>query len=277
MKTQWTTILIATTLVVAACAAWGQEGQASPGPYGKEVKIWGSLESKPKTNESYQPEKVNIGIGSFDMFELKNGAAGYSLAEREVAIYNRLTEIVSKTGGRPESVWVGQVRSAPTVYVGPYRLVSVYTQDATAAGMTQEALAQKWCAKIAAVLPKVVTENVAPKPKPGAYEVAVGGLSILRLRDCDGYATIKARGRAVEDQIVLMLSDGRKANLTARAVPDGVNCQVKYGDLLIVAATPADAALNGITTELQAAKWSAALNAALAKLKSSTGDTPTIQ
>ena len=174
MKTQWTTVLIAAVLVVAAVAAWGQEAPADPTaqpqlcPGGKEVKIWGSLDSKPKTNESYKPEKVIIGVSGFEMFEVRNGAAGYSLSEREVVIYNRLTEILSKVPARPESVCVCRVRSAPTIYVGPYRLVSVYVQDAAAVGMTQEALAERWRAKIAEIVPKVATENVVPRAAKSA-------------------------------------------------------------------------------------------------------------
>lgn len=274
MKTLKTTVVIAALLVLTALAACAQGSSASCAqacPAGKEVKVWGSLDSKPKTNEAYQPEKVVIGIGAYEMFEIRNGAAGYSLAEREIAVYNRLTEILSKVSGAPGTICVGQVRSAPTLFIGPYRFISVYAQDAAAFKMTQSALAAKWAAQIGAVLPRVVTENAALKPKQPPYEVAVGGLSILRLRDKDGYATVKARGRAIEDQLVLVLSDGRKAKLHPTAVPVGVNWAVKYGDLTVVEATPTDAVLNHSTPQLLATAWAADLDAALAKLKAPTG------
>lgn len=281
MKTQVTAAFIVVFVLLAAmvsaaeitapAAACAVSAPCVACPPGKEIKIWGGLDSKPKTAESYKPEKVTIGVGDFDLFEIKTAAAGYSLSEREVAIYNRLVEILSKGPGRPEAVCVGRVRSAPTIYVGNFRLVSVYQKDAEAAGMTQEALAEKWRARIAEVLPKVVTEGVAPKPAE-VYEVAVGGQFLFRLRDKDGFPSLKARGVALEEQVVKMLSDGRKGRMTAQAAQVGNDWVVKYGELRLVTATAADACALGLTPQALAEKWTADLNVALLKLKSATGD-----
>lgn len=271
MKTQLTAAFIVVLFVLATVAGWTETTAGAACPPGKEVKVWGSLESKPKTAESYTPEKVTIGVGSFEMFEMETAAAGYSLPEREVAVYNRLIEILSKGPGRAEAVCVGRVRSAPTIYVGNVRLVSVYKRDAEAAGMTQEALAEKWRDGVAAVLPRVVTEGVAPKPAE-TYDVAVGGQFLFRLRDQDGFPSLKARGAALDEQVVKMLSDGRKGRLTAQATQVGGEWVVQYGELRLVTATSADAAPLGVTPQALAEKWAADLNQALLKLKSPTGD-----
>lgn len=277
MKMHLAAVLIVALLVTAALGAWGAEcNQPAPAkscPTGREVKIWGGLDSKPKTSDQYQPEAVKIGIGSFNMFEIERGAAGYSLAEREVAIYNRLTEILSKGPARPESVCIGRVRSAPTIYVGPYRLVSVYKHDAVAAGMTQEELAEKWRGGIAEVLPKVASANVAPKsPLYGSYEVAVGGTFLFRFRDRDGYESTEKRGLDVEKRVADMLSDGRKGRLTAQAVEENGEWIIRYGELKLLTVTSDDATLNCSTRPILAQRWANDLNVALLKLKAPTGD-----
>lgn len=280
MKTQMTAAFIVVFVLLAALVSAAEQTAAAPActackpcvacPPGKEVKVWGGLDSKPKTAEAYKPEKVTIGIGSFDMFEIKNAAAGYSLSEREVAIYNRLVEVLSKGPARPEAVCVGRVRSAPTVYVGNFRLVSVYAEDAQAAGMTQQALAEKWRDRLAAVLPIVATENVVPKA-PETYEVAIGGELLFRLRDKDGFPSVKARGIALEQHVATMLSDGRKGRVLAKAMLVDGQWAVQYGELRLTTATAADAEALGLTPQQLAEKWAAGLNKALLKLKSSTG------
>lgn len=261
-------------------------GQAACPP-GPEVKIWGSLDSKPKIADGYQPQTARIGIGSYHLLELPGGAAGYTLAEREVAVYNRLTEAISHGPVSANKICVGRVRSAPTIYVGDCRFVSVYASDVKGTGLTQEQLAQQWRDQLAQVLPKITgptgtapVEGAAPAgPLTNAgpaladtYEVAVGGVFLFRLRDRDGSPSLEARGKKVEAQVVSMLSDGRKGRLVAQAVQKGEEWTVKYGDVQVVTVTSGDAAANGnMTTEALASQWAATLNAALAKMKSPTG------
>lgn len=267
MKTLQVAVLVVVLILSAAVAGFAQKSC----PCAKEIKIWGGLASKPKTAEAYTPQKVSIGVGSFEMLELRQGAAGYSLSEREVAVYNRLIEALSRGPVNSQCICVARVRSAPTIYVGGLRLVSVYASDAAAAGMTQDELAARWRDRIAAVLPKVATAPVAPRPlAAGGYDVAVGGQFLFRLRDHDGYPSVKARGIAVEEQVVKMLSDGRKGRLTAVAAQAGDEWVVKYGELCVVTVTGADAAANGLTPQAQAERWTADLNRALAKLAGST-------
>jgi hypothetical protein len=282
MKMHLAAVLIVALFVTAALGAWGAEcnepAPAKSCPRGTEIKIWGGLESKPKTAEGYKPETVKIGIGVFEMFEISSGAAGYTLPEREVAIYNRLNEILSTEPGHGNSVCVGRVRSAPTIYVGNHRLISVYKQDAQAAGMTQQELAAKWRDRIALVLPQVATANLAPKsPLYGSYEVAVGGTLLFRLRDKDGYDSTEQRGLDVERRVVEMLSDGRKGRLTAQAVEQDGEWIIRYGELKLLNVSQADASLNCSTRPILARRWANDLNAALLKLKAPTGDASATQ
>ena len=263
----------------------------APCPQGPEMKLWGSLDSKPKIADSYDPDKVEIGIGSYKLLELTGPAAGYTLAEREVAVYNRLTEALSIGPVTPGMICVGRVRSAPTVYVGPVRFVSVYAKDAAAVGLTQEQLAWQWRDRLAQVLPKITAPTAGEVPEtaaPGAaaapavapdqalmtgqvYEVAVGGILLFRLRGKDGFDSLEARGLAAEKQIVRMLSDGSYNKATA--APQAVDGQwvVMFGNQRVVTATAEDAAANKATPEQLVTSWSARLNSLLPTLKGSTG------
>ena len=165
------------------------------------------------------------------------------------------------------------MRSAPTIYVGPYRLVSIYKHDAAAAGMTQEELAEQWRDGIAAVIPLVASANVAPKsPLYGSYEVAVGGTFLFRFRDKDGYESTEKRGLDVERRVADMLSDGRKGRLTAQAVEENGEWVIRYGELKLLTVTSGDAILNCSTRPILAQRWTNDLNVALLKLKAPTGD-----
>lgn len=285
MKTVTAAILIAAAFATLASVCLGQ----APCPQGREVKIWGGLDSKPKVAEGYQPQTARIGIGSFHLLELPGPAAGYTVAEREVAVYNRLVEVISHGPVTADKICVGRVRSAPTIYVGGYRFVSVYARDVAGTGMTQEQLAQQWRNRLAEVLPKITAATPGPMvaapggaasaPVTGSatapsntYEVAVGGVFLLRLRDKNGCDSLEMRGEKVEKSVVRMLSDGRKGRLTAQAVQKGGEWTVEYGDVQVVTATAADAAANGnMTTEALAKQWADTLNAALTKMKSPTG------
>ena len=285
------------------CNAKCQQG---PCPKGPELKIWGGLESKPKIADGYTPEKVEIGIGSYKLLELRGAAAGYTLAEREVAVYNRLTEALSQGPVSAKMICVGQVRSAPTIYIGPVRFVSVYAKDAAAVHTTQQQLACAWAKRLVEVLPKITVattelkpasvaadtapptmtpDTPAPTPPTAAcpapevveapYEVAVGGTLLFRLRGRDGFESLQARGLAAEAQIVKMLSDGHDRGVVAKAGPTNGDWIVTYAGERVVTATAADAAANKTTRELLAKAWAAKLSGILPKIKGPTGETPT--
>jgi hypothetical protein len=263
------------------CSAKCQQESCPPGP---ELKIWGGLESKPAIADGYEPEKVEIAIGSYKLLELHGPAAGYTLAEREVVVYNRLTEALSQGPVTPKMICVGKVRSAPTIYVGPVRFVSVYARDAAAVQMTQEQLACAWAKRLVEVLPKitVATAELKPVPIPGiwaptmgpeVFEIAVGGTVIFRLRGPDGCDSVAARGQDAQLQVNHMLSDGREKGVVAIAKQVDGEWIVSYAGDQVVTITAADAAANKTTPELLAKAWAAKLTAILPKVKGPTGDT----
>ncbi|MCE5238686.1 hypothetical protein LLH23_09360 [bacterium] len=273
-------LAVAIAILVIAVGAYAAQAQA---PQGKELKLWGGLDSKPKIADGYAPEKVEIGLGQYKFMELRGPAAGYTLAEREVAVYNRLTEALSIGPLKPEMIRVGRVRSAPTIYVDSVRLVSVYARDAAAVGMTQEALAQSWRDNLAAVLPKLTVATSERLSGPagaqaaasagaaaGTYEVAVGGLLLFRLRGPDGFASLAERGQAIEAKIVRMLSYGKgKSGLAQAQALDG-KWVVAYDGQQVVTVTAEDAAANKAAPEALARAWAAKLNGLLGKLKGPT-------
>jgi hypothetical protein len=266
-------LVVAITVLIVAVGTCCAQAQC---PRGAELKLWGGLDSKPKIADAYAPDKVEIGIGAYKLLELHRGAAGYTLAEREVAVYNRLTEALSIGPVSPTMICVGRVRSAPTVYVGRVRFISAYAGDAAAVNTTQDALAQSWRDSLAAVLP-ALTKATGPKVitppgcVAGTYEVAVGGTLLFRLRGPDGFASLAARGVAVEENVVKMLSDGKYKPTTAEAFCDAGKWVVKFGAVTLVTATEEDATANRTTPELLARAWAAKLNGLLGKLKGPTG------
>jgi len=268
-------VIIAALLVVTSVSL---AADAKCCPKGPELKIWGSLDSKPKIAQGYEPQTVEIGIGAYKLLELRGAAAGYTLPEREVAVYNRLVEALSQGALAPEDICVGQVRSAPTIYVRNVRLVSVYAKDAEAVKMTQAALAQAWRDRLAEVLPKItaVTKELVTTPTLAAqeavpvYDVAVGGTLLFRLHGPDGYPTVRSRALAVEDKIVQMLSDGKYVPTVARPEPVGKQWVVMFGKVRLVTVTNADAAASKTTPQVLAGIWADKINAQLAKLKGPT-------
>jgi hypothetical protein len=281
-------LVIAALFVLAAVCVADEAPASQPCPKGPELKIWGGLDSKPATADSYDPDKVEIAIGSYKLLELHGPAAGYTLAEREVVVYNRLTEALSQGPVSPSMICVGKVRSAPTIYIGPVRFVSVYARDAAAVQMTQRQLACAWAKRLVEVLPKITeaTAELKPAPMPGVspptmgpagataaevYEVAVGGTVIFRLRGPDGYESVAARGRAAEAQVVRMLSDGREKGVVAEAKQVDGEWIVFYAGDQVVTVTAADAAANKTTLEGLARAWAARLTAILPKVKGPTG------
>lgn len=270
-------LLVAGLMLMAAMA-----GAQVCSPPDRDIRIWGTPDARPKVAAANNPGQVTIGIGRYEMFEIKAPASGYSVAEREVIIYNRLIEILSTGPVAPERVCIYQVRSAPTIYVGPYRFVSVYASDAKAVGTSQLALAEKWRQGIAQALPNVATAAFARRGsvpfatpclsgasavRPGEYPVAFGGQLLLRLRTAGSYSCVEARGQAVESQIVKVLSLRSDADTRAVAQPAGAQWAVQWGDLTLVEVSAADAAANGNDSMASLARqWAARLNQILPEL-----------
>jgi hypothetical protein len=153
-------VLIAVS-VLAAVAASAQT--CAPD---KPIRIWGRLDVKPHIAQDYKPESVVIGIGAYQLFELKTAAAGYTLAEREVAVYNRLVEILSYGPVNPKSIRVCYTRSSPSIFIGPYLFLTVYARDAVSYKTTQDELAKRWRNRMAEVLPKIAPIDTVARTMP---------------------------------------------------------------------------------------------------------------
>lgn len=152
-------------MMVLAVPGMAQSGKS-------EIVVYGGDGDLPLTSPHFPATVAHIGIGAFHMFTIPGPAVGISLQERERIVYTRLNEILSTGRVDAPAVHVRMVRSAPTVFVGDIRLVSVYASDARAAGVSQRELAGQWARGVAEILPVVAPAS------------AVGrGLAIHDLRE----------------------------------------------------------------------------------------------
>jgi len=117
-----------------------------------EIVLFGDDTCKPPTNSAnYRPTSADIQINGAIYFTILTPAAGYSVAERETIVLQRIVEAMSGNGMPP--VYVDTVRGRPTVYVGKIRLITVYPQDVAAAGAASDwSLAGEWAAGVRAGL-----------------------------------------------------------------------------------------------------------------------------
>jgi hypothetical protein len=99
------------------------------------------------------------------VLQLPGAGGGVPLDVRAEIMDTRLTEILS--AGIVGPVVVGDVRGKPTIWVGPYRLITVYPEDAAAEGSTMKSLADAWAVNVQAMLWKC-----SPAVGPSAEEMA---------------------------------------------------------------------------------------------------------
>lgn len=167
------TAVLAASLALAVSAAFAADVCNAPTC---SVIVSGDLSDKPATRGPAL-EKADIAIGNHDLFTIRTNAGGFTIAERERIVYMRLTEIISNVRVRPSAFTITGVRGKPTLCVGPYRLITVYPNDAAAAGCTSEELAAEWMASLMHQLPWVTPVNnlaYPPKVEP-APAVTLGG------------------------------------------------------------------------------------------------------
>ena len=156
-------------LVVAVSGVWA--GQA------EEVVLYGSYEDVPLVGWWPADAIGMIAVGGVEFFEIPGNGGGLTLPVRAEIVDARITEILSEGISGPACGnirrWVRDIRGQPTVYVGPYRLITVYDIDAVNAGAASaQALALKWAQAVAAALPQVlpspyVVWDLPASPAPG--------------------------------------------------------------------------------------------------------------
>ncbi len=148
-------------LVLAASGAW--TGQP------EEYVLYGSYEDVPLVGWWPADAIGMIAVGGVEFFEIPGNGGGLTLPVRAEIVDARITEILSAGISGPVcgniGRWVRDIRGQPTIYVGPYRLITVYDEDAVNAGAASaEDLAWKWAQSVAEALPQVLPSPYAAQP-----------------------------------------------------------------------------------------------------------------
>ena len=217
-----------------------------------EIVLWGDDRDKPATNsKSYSPTTADIQINGAVFFEIRTPATGYSVAQRECITLKRVVEIFSS--GKISPVYVDAVRGCPTIYVGKYRLISVYPEDvASYHAVSAYNLAEQWAEGTRKGIQRTAPSwCVAGRV---TYPVAIGGALFFRLESADGYADARERGRAVDARLAEMAPTFDPALVSTQPSPTGV--AVTYKGSVVVNATVEDARAEGSgSPELLANAW----------------------
>jgi hypothetical protein len=218
----------------------------TPTTHPGEIVIYGDDKDKPKTNDQWNPEKLDIAVDNGYFFTILTPAIGYTIPQRETIVYKRITEILSTNPLAP--VTVGKVRGRPTVWVGDIRLVTIYPVDAKVAGVSEGDLAEQIAAHTRAALKKVAPTRFALGPS--TYDVAVGGTLLFRLADKDGFRWVPERGQQIERRVVELLTKGKLPTLTTQA--RGQDTSILANGELLLTVTQGDLAAvgNGTTLDL---------------------------
>ena len=235
-----------------------------------EVVLWGDEYSKPPTNAAnYDPERAEIKIDAAVFFELRSPAVGYTVAEREVIILQRIIEIFGS--GKIAPVYVAPVRGRPTIYVDKVRLVTVYPEDVVSYGARSAwTLAEQWAEGVRKGLLLTAPSHcfgTAP-----LYRVAIGGKLFFRLIDPAGYENVGQRGRAVDARLAAIVSEFDPSLVALMRVPRGV--AVMFDGEVVVVATPGDAGPRGMSADALAAAWAGNLRRIMPLVKDGIAATP---
>lgn len=216
-----------------------------------EIVLWGDENFKPPTNAAaYDPDRAKIKIDAAVFFEIRSPAVGYSVAEREAIILQRIIEIFSS--GKIAPVYVAPVRGRPTIYVHKIRLVTVYPDDVRAyAARDAWTLAEHWAEGVRKGL--LITAPSHCFGTPPLYRVAIGGKLFFRLIDPAGYENVRQRGRVVDARLAAIISEFDPSLVAIMPVPRGV--AVTFDGRAVVVATLGDAKPRGVSVDALAAAW----------------------
>ncbi len=230
-----------------------------------DIVLFGDVNAKPATRGP-EMDKADIAIDNHTFFTLHTNAAGYTIAERQRILNIRLTEIISKVRMTDDAFALSSVRGKPTIYVGPYRLITVYPNDAEAAGMSMDELAQQWFESVCTQLPQVAPYAQASAPE--TFDVSIGGTLLFRLRDRDSLPTLRDRGAEVHKRLIPVVSADVMPTITIQAMANGDGYGIFADDVRILSATNTDAELAGLNdAESLAATWAENLRNALPSIK----------
>ena len=104
---------------------------------------------------AYEPTEADIAINNTVFLRIRTAAAGFTVAQREKIINERLVVILSCH--KPGPVTISSINGKPTIYVDGVQLVTVYPQDGAAnKAKSLMAVAQTWAKNLRVGLPKVM-------------------------------------------------------------------------------------------------------------------------
>lgn len=137
----------------------------------EEIAVYGGGEDMPQVWEEV-PEGCSawIAVDHKWVFDIPGPAAGVPLAVRAKILNCRLTEILSAHLTGP--VYVRRLKGKPTIYVGPYRLITIYPSDEGALGTSARAIAKAWMPRIEQAL-QVASPGAPLGPATGGVAAAV--------------------------------------------------------------------------------------------------------
>lgn len=228
-----------------------------------EIVYYGAENDRPMVADAWQPELVEIKTDACVYFTIRTPAAGFSIAEREAIVLQRLIEVMSS--GKISPVYVDEVRGAPTVYVDKIRIVTVYPQDVAASGAANAwALAEQWADGIRKGL--LATAPSTCFGGPPVYTVAIGNQVFFRLTDPMGNATVRARGKEA-DAALTSIAGNFNPDMVRQAPRADGGIDIIYGCCTtIVTVTPADAKSKGMSVKALADAWVANIKTGLPKV-----------
>ena len=130
-----------------------------------EIVIYSGDDDVPRAGNLPPETAGDIKINSFLIMKLPGGGGGIPLNVRAEIMDTRITEILSAWIVGP--IKIGEIRGKPTIWVGEYRLITVYPEDAAATGTTMRGLAETWAKSVEDVLWKC-----SPAVGPSLEELA---------------------------------------------------------------------------------------------------------
>lgn len=136
-------------LLLLLLAAWLLGGALAASA---EIVIYSGDDDLPQAGDLPLATAGQIKVNDHLALDVPGPGGGIPLNVRAEILDTRMTEILS--AGIAGPIVIGAIRGKPTIWVGEYRLITVYPEDAAAKGMTMLELAQSWAESVRQTLLK---------------------------------------------------------------------------------------------------------------------------